>query len=462
MSRTVAVVGGGIAGLAAAHALATKHGCDVVLCEASDRLGGKILTSPFAGRMVDEGPDAFLARVPAAVNLARDVGLGDELTAPAAGNAFVTHGNELLPLPKGIVLGVPTDFLELRRSGTVSTAAIGRAALDLVLPGKPLRGDISVGDLVRRRLGAEVHERLVDPMLGGINAGRTEELSLAVAAPQIDAAARTDRSLVRALRRQLAANPPDPSRPVFHAPLGGMAALVEALEKDLRSAGVDIRLDATVSHLRRSAGGWDVGGVGDVDAVVVAAPAPAAGSLLQTVSTEAAVMLRGIEYSSVVLVTFAYPRAAIGHRLDGSGFLVPRAEGRLLTACSFASTKWAHLSGDDDVVLRASAGRFGDERALDTDDDALVALLHGELAELLGITAEPSATRVSRWPNAFPQYRPAHLDRMAQATAALADAAPEVALAGAALRGVGIPTCIASGQAAADAVVAAVVAAKER
>lgn len=453
MSPTVAVVGGGIAGLSAAHALATRHGCDVVLCEASDRLGGKILTSPFAGRMVDEGPDAFLARVPAAVELARAVGLGGELTSPAAGNAFVTAGSELLPLPKGIVLGVPTDFLALRRSGTVSIAGIGRAALDLVLPGRPLRGDTSVGDLVRRRLGAEVHERLVDPMLGGINAGRTEQLSLAVAAPQIEAAARSDRSLIKALRRQLEANPPDPTKPVFHAPVAGMAALVDALEKELRSAGVDIRLDTPAMRLRRTGGGWELDGVGTVDGVVIATPAPAAARLLDGVATEAAVVLRGIEYSSVALVTLSYPRGAVGHPLDGSGFLVPRAEGRLLTACSFASTKWAHLATAEDVVLRASAGRFGDERALQMDDDTLVRLLHGELSELLEITADPTAARVSRWPAAFPQYRPAHLYRMADAMRALSEGAPGVALAGAAMRGVGIPTCIAGGQGAAEGVV---------
>ena len=452
MSRSVVVIGGGIAGLAAAHALVTRHDCEVVLCEASDRLGGKIVTSPFAGRMVDEGADAFLARVPAAVELARAVGLGDELTSPAASNAFVSSGDDLLPLPKGIVLGVPTDFLELRRSRTVSAGAVGRAALDLVLPGRPLRGDTSVGELVRRRLGAEVHERLVDPMLGGINAGRTEDLSLAVAAPQIEAAARSDRSLVRALRRQLAANPPDPSRPVFHAPMAGMASLVDALEKELRSAGVDIRLNTSIEDLRRSGDGWHVGPVGDVDGVVVATPAQPAARLLSPVATDAAVMLRGIEYSSVALVALAYRRSDVRHRLDGSGFLVPRVEGRLLTACSFASTKWAHLAGEDDVILRASAGRFGDSRAMNMDDASLVDALHGELAQLLGIHGEPTAVRVSRWTDAFPQYRPAHLDRMRRATAALAEAAPGIAIAGAAVRGVGIPTCISSGQEAAAAV----------
>ena len=452
MTRTVAVIGGGIAGLAAAHALVTKRGCEVVLCEASDRLGGKIVTSPFAGRMLDEGPDAFLARVPAAVDLARAVGLADELTSPAAGNAFLASGKALVPIPKGTVLGVPTDFTELRRSGAVSTAGTLRAALDLVLPGRPLRGDRSVGDLVRTRMGSEVHERLVDPMIGGINAGRTEELSLTVAAAQIEAAARSDRSLVRGLRKQLAANPPDPSRPVFHAPIGGMAALVDALEKELRSAGVDVRLEAPARQLRRTSSGWEVEGVGDVDGVVVATPASAAARLLETVATDAAVMLRGIEYASVVLVALAYPRAAVRHALNGSGFLVPRTERRLLTACSFASTKWAHLSGKDDVILRASAGRFGDGRAMEMDDDTIVALLHGELAELLGITEAPAAWRVSRWPSGFPQYRPAHLDRMARATRSLEEGAPGLAIAGAAVRGVGIPTCIASGQAAAAAV----------
>lgn len=455
MTRSVAVIGGGIAGLAAAHALATEHGCEVVLCEAGHRLGGKIVTTPFAGRMVDEGADAFLARVPAAVALANEVGLGDDLVAPAAGNAYVARGTSLLPLPKTTVLGVPTDFREMLRSGAVSPAGAARAALDLVLPGRPLRGDIAVGELVRRRLGREVHERLVDPMLGGINAGRSEELSVDVGAAQIAAAARTDRSLVRALRRQLATNPPDPTRPVFQAPRGGVLSLVEGVEKSLRSAGVDIRLATPVTALRRTTAGWSVDGVGDFDAVVVATPAPASARLLGELSTAAAALFRGIEYSSVALVTLAYPREAVRHALDGSGFLVPRVERRLLTACSFASTKWAHLGGGDDVILRASAGRMGEDRALSLDDDTLVALLHGELADLLGITAPPTAQRVSRWHQAFPQYRPSHLDRMSAAIAALAAEAPGVAVAGAAVRGVGIPTCITSGQAAAASVAAA-------
>lgn len=456
MTRSVAVIGGGIAGLAAAHALATEHGCEVVLCEAGHRLGGKIVTTPFEGRMVDEGADAFLARVPAAVDLASEVGLGDDLVAPAAANAYIARGTSLLALPKATVLGVPTSFREMLRSGAVSPAGTARAALDLVLPGEPLRGDIAIGELIRRRLGREVHERLVDPMLGGINAGRSEELSASVAAAQVAAAARTDRSLVRALRHQLRANPPDPTRPVFRAPRSGMVALVEGIDKSLRSAGVDVRLATPATAVRRTSAGWSLEDVGDFDGVVVATPAPAAARLLGALSTEAAALLRGIEYSSVALVTLAYPRKAVRHPLDGSGLLVPRVERRLLTACSFASTKWAHLGGGDDVILRASAGRMGDDRALSLDDETLVALLHGELAELLDITAPPSAYRVSRWHEAFPQYRPAHLDRMDTAVAALAAEAPGVAVAGAAVRGVGIPTCITSGQAAAAAVVRAI------
>lgn len=457
------MIGGGIAGLAAAHALVAEGGVEVVLLEASERLGGKILTTPFAGRMVDEGPDAFLARVPPAVDLATDVGLGDDLVSPAVGRAFITKGSELLTFPAGVVLGVPSDLAALVRSRVVSARGVARAALDLALPGKPLRGDDSVGALVRRRLGPEVHERLVDPMLGSINAGRTEELSVQVAAPQIAAAAAKERSLVRALRAQLRDNPPDPSRPVFHAPRGGMATLVDALEKHLRAAGADIRTGASVDHLARTgARGWALAGAGvpgdavdAVDAVIVATPGPSAARLVEPLCTPAAVALRSLEYASVAVVTFAYRRSAVGHPLDGSGFLVPRGEGRLLTACSFASTKWAHLAHEDSVVLRASAGRMRDDRSSILGDEELAARLHDELAELLGIAEAPSETRVSRWPNAFPQYRPGHLETMREAEAALLAEAPGLALAGAVRRGVGIPTCIATGQEAAATVLRA-------
>jgi protoporphyrinogen/coproporphyrinogen III oxidase len=452
------VVGGGISGLAAAHALATD-GHDVTVLEASERLGGKIKTTEFAGRLVDEGPDAFLARVPHAVDLARRLGLGDELVSPATGSASLWLDGTLKAIPAGLVLGVPVDFEPLAESGVLSPDGLARARQEPDLPGNAVTDDVTIGDLIRARYGPEVHERLVDPLLGGINAGRTEELSLDVGAAQLAVVARRGASLTEGLRAQRAANPPDPSAPVFYAPRHGMGSLVGALTRALGELGAEVRAGAPVAGIERRADRWlvevDGGDVHDADAVVVAAPAFAAAPLVEPLSPEAAGQLAAIRYASVTLVSLAYDESTLGTGpLPGSGFLVPRTEGRLLTACSVFSNKWPHLAAPGSVILRASVGRHGDERWRDYDDDSLVEAVHDELTAAYGLTAGPTAVRLSRWDRSFPQFPAGHLPRMAGVEAALHRDAPGIAVTGAYLRGVGIPACIGSARAAVDALVA--------
>lgn len=419
--------------------------------------GGKLLTTPIAGRPVDEGADAFLARVPEAIELCDELGLRPELVSPATGVAYVWSRGELRRLPDRLVLGVPTDLDALAATGIVSEQGVARAAADLDGGWDDAgrgAGDESVGALIRRRLGDEVLERLVDPLLGGINAGDTDRLSLAAGAPQLAsaAAAAGGGSLIAALRAQRDAAQ-STSAPVFFTLPGGLGRLVDAI---VDSTGADLRLGASVERLVRGAGGWDVNGE-HVAAVIVTAPAPAAATLLREVAPAAAAAIAAIEYASVALVTMAVPAATVGRRLDGSGFLVPRGEGMLLTACSWATTKWAHLAQPDGtVVLRASVGRLGDHRALALDDGALVAKVCQELATTMGLGGEPSEVRVSRWPASFPQYEPGHLDRVAAIDAALARDAPGVVVAGAAYRGLGIPACIRQGREAARRLLALV------
>ena len=441
----IAVVGGGITGLAAAYEL-VQLGEEVVVLEASDRLGGKIRTSSFAGRPVDEGADAFLARVPWAVDLCKELGLTDDLVAPAQGSALVWAKGALRPIPEGVVLGVPTGVASLARSGLISPLGLLRAGLDLVLPRRRIDGDRSVGELIRSRMGGEVLELLVDPLLGGINAGDADRLSVDASAPQLADAARRHRSLILGLRGA----PKAPPGPVFHAHPGGMERLVDAVVA--RLAGIDIRLGAPVDRLVADGGRYRLEPAGvTADRVVVATPAFAAADLLADAAPEAAARLRAIDYSSVAVVTMAFPRSSVPGPLDASGYLVPKREGRLTTAVSWSSSKWTHLGGGDEVILRASAGSYGDGRALALDDDALVDALTAELREATGVTGAPTATRVTRWDRAFPQYTPGHLARVEEIERSVANALPGVHLAGAAYRGIGIPACIRQGREAARA-----------
>lgn len=439
------MVGGGITGMAAAWELA-RSGAGVTLVESSQRLGGKIVTDQMAGRPIDLGPDAFLARLPDATQLCRELGLGDELVGAATESASLWAGNRLRPLPRGTVLGAPAGLAGLAavaRSGILSPAGVARAGLDLVLPRRDLGEDPSVGDIVTARLGRQVHERVVDPLVGGIHAGPSSLLSAEAVAPQLAAGARSRRCLLLGLkegRNAASATAVAPPGPAFVSLRSGLGRLVSRLEEALTEAGVDIQLGCALEEIPVSGA-----------RAILTTPAPVSAVLLAGASPDAAAELGQIEHASVALTVLRYRVEVFpGRRAPvGSGFLVPRSEGRLITACSFASAKWPHWAAPGEIVLRASAGRWGDERALVLDDDDLVARLHEELVEALGLNDEPFASRVTRWPHAFPQYRPGHLARVSRIEAALRRDCPGVHVAGAAFRGVGIPACIAQGRAAA-------------
>jgi len=437
---TLTVVGGGLAGLAAAWE-ACRAGAEVRVLEAAERLGGRVASAPLAGRTVALGADAFLVRPPhtAAADLCRELGLAGELVAPAARGAWLWAGGRLRPLPAAAVLGAPAGLAGLAqaaRGGLLSPAGVARAAADVVRPGGPgPAGDASVAEVVARRLGRQVADRLVDPLVGGVHAGSAGRLSAEAVAPQLLAASRSGRSLLLALGRQRRAA--GAAGPAFAAPAGGPDRLVAALVERLRAAGAELATGAAVDELP---------GPGPV---VLAVPAGTAADLVGAASPEASAGLRAVEHASVVLVALAYRVAALPRPPAGTGFLVPAAEGRLLTACSFGSAKWPAWADQDHLVLRASAGRAGDGRALALDDGELVERLHGELAAALGLREAPVDSVVARWPGAFPQYTVGHLGRLAAVEAALAADRPGVALAGASYRGVGIPACIAQGRAAA-------------
>ena len=447
----VAVVGAGIAGLAAAHELLLQ-GATPIVFDADVRVGGKLRTEAFAGAMVDTGVDSFLARRPEAVELCRELGLEPKLEPPAATSAFVFARGALRRLPAGLVLGVPTDPVALARSGILSGWGVVRAALEPYLPGEPLAADDALGAVIRRRYGNEVTERLVNPLLGGINAGDVDSLSIDTVAPQIAAAARRDRSLTRALKDTATQATSD--SPVFLTLPGGMEGLVDALVASISERGGEIRRGDPVNAIE-SGKVTSRSGAHDVSGVVLAAPAHATAPLLSPHAPGAASTLAAIPYASVSMVLLAYDDASMTRPLDASGFLVPKTEGLLMTAASWASSKWSHLAKPGRVLLRISAGRYSDERAMHLDDATLVERICADLVTTMGVRGAPTHTSVIRWPRSFPQYPPGHEARIAGALADVAAHAPWITLSGAALNGVGIPACIGSGRDAARGVLAA-------
>lgn len=452
----VVIAGGGITGLVAARDAALA-GATVTVVEPGP-LGGKVRSSPFDGGSLDEAADAFLARVPEGVELCRQLGLDGDLVSPAARRAHVWSRGALRLLPEAQVLGVPTDLDELADSGILSAEGVDRVQQERATPLQPPAGDVTIGALMRDRLGDEATERLVDPLVGGINAGDTDQLSLAATVPQLDAAVRSGHpSLIEACQAQRVAVA-DLSAPVFLAPRAGMGALVDALLDDLRGRDVRVVTDA-VAGLERDGRGWRVrlasGGGLVADGVVLALPAGPAAEVLRPHSTRAATLLAAIPYASVALVALAVPRAAVERELDGSGFLVPRVEGRTITACSWTSAKWPHLAGEGTTWLRASVGRDGADAALSLPDDALVEAVLADLGDTMALRGRPIDVRVTRWTASLPQYRPGHLERVDAIDDDLALVAPEVVVTGAALRGLGVPACIRQGKAAARRVLAA-------
>lgn len=452
----IAVVGAGIGGAAAAHALRQRlPDADVVVLEASDRVGGKLHRVELAGVTTDVGAEAMLARRPEALELARAVGLSGLLTHPATTRASLWTRGALRPLPR-TVLGVPTDLPELERSGIVSGPGLERARES---DGGPLDGDVSVGAFVTSRLGEEIADRLVEPLLGGVYAGHARSLSLRAAAPQIAALAERGGSLVGAAAESLRAAAAGPDRgPLFAGLDGGVGALVPAA---LAASGAEVRLRTTVRALERTATGWRlVTGPTtderplDVDAVVLGAPGPASARLLSGHAEVAARELAEVEYASMAIVSLAVPAEAIGGPPGGSGFLVPPVDGRTVKAATISSRKWGWLServGAGTVVLRASIGRAGETAVLQRTDDELVALAVADLREAVGLHAPPVDAHVQRWGGALPQYAVGHLDRVRRIEESVAGV-PGLAVCGAAYHGVGIPAVIATARAAADRV----------
>lgn len=471
MPGRVVVVGGGIAGLAAAHRileLARERGrtLEFTLVEARERLGGTIATERTDGFVIEAGPDSFISEKPWALALAERLGLSDRLvkTDDRFRRTYVVRRGRLVSLPEGFQLLAPARLWPFLTSPLFTWPGKLRMAMDLLLPRRVGSEDESLGSFVRRRLGREALELVAQPLVAGIYTADPDHLSVAATLPRFSEMERTHRSLILALwRASRRAQGGVPTRErgsgarwsLFLTFVGGMEELVRALADRLPPGSV--RLKERVVGLSHAGDLWRVGladgGALDADAVIVAAEAHQTARLVRPLDPGLSLLLEGIPYASSATVTLAYRREEIGHPLDGFGFVVPRIEQRPILACTFSSVKYPGRAPAGHVLLRVFLGGALDAGILKEDDGEIVAAVRAQVNELLGITRPPLLTRLHRYPGSMAQYQVGHLETVAAIERRVA-LHPGLALAGSAYRGVGISDCVHSGEAAAESILA--------
>ncbi len=453
--RQVVIIGAGVAGLTSALTLLT-HSSDpvkVTVLEADSTVGGRIRTTPFAGLpAIDEGPDAFLARVPWATQLASELGLGASMTAPTDAHASIWH-NGMHNIPGDLMLGVPAKVRAFATSGLISPLGKLRAAIEPLLPATT--DTDSIGEYVRSRFGNQIQERLVDPLIGSIYATDSDNFSMA-AVPQI-ASLTASRSMLLAAGKARATAAKNPAGPIFATPIRGIGALIELLTQRVTALGGRILTGESVSAIEKETTGYSVStsrGQHLADAIVVASPAKPSSHFVRPLDARASDLLGQWSHASVVLITMAIPASQWPARLTGSGYLVPKPDQRWVSAASFGSNKWSHWRPDDgSMILRVSLGRDGLE-VMHFDNEKLINLALADMKLHLGVDMTPSEIRVSRWAESFPQYRPHHFARLAELEHSLGATAPGIVFAGASYRGIGIPACVQQARAAGETTLA--------
>jgi len=458
----IIVVGGGIAGLAAAYYAKKKSPvAQITLLESSKRWGGKITTNRVAfddGQFIIEGgPDTFLATKPWGVALCKELGLGERLhgTNPQKKNTYVLNRNRLLPLPDGLAMMIPTNVEAILKSRLVSWFSKARMGLDFLLPAKALNGDESLGAFVSRRLGREAYENLIEPLMSGIYAGDGDALSLASTFPYLRDLELKYGSLARGalkMRSQSNGKVVQGSRSAFLTPTTGLAEIVEKLVEYLTTNGATLCLNTRAISLTHPAPDtWhltlDSGEVLTTDSIIIAAPAFAAAQMLASLDPSLASDLGSIPYASTATVSLAYRQSDIPRDLDGYGYVIPRREGRRALACTWTSTKFPHRAPEGYALIRVFVGRAGQD--IPWTESELLELAKEELNLTLGITVTPLLARVFMWDKAMPQYNLGHPEILKRIDAVL-EKYPGLALAGNGYRGIGIPDCIHSGEVAVE------------
>lgn len=469
--KRIVIVGGGITGLSAAYyagQLFEQRGIPVhmTLVDKSSRLGGRIQTLHRDGFIIEQGPDSFLARKPPILSLIRELGLEDQLAAtnPHGKANYIWHQGKLHPMPLGLVLGIPTQVTPFIKTGLVSVPGKIRAAMDLLLPRRRAAGDESLGSFIKRRLGQEVLEHITEPLLAGIYAGDTQSLSLTATFPQFKQMEQTHRSLILGLlagkkKPPVSDGPPLPEiarNSMFLSFKGGLSTLINRLTE--RIGPMRLIMGQGVAHMSQEAGVYKLrleqGQVIEADAVILAQPAYEAYKLLYDMPE--ARCLEQVSYASVANIALAYKREQIRHALQGSGFVVPRSAGRLITACTWSSSKWPHVAPPGTVLLRTYVGRSNDQHWTQMTEQQLVAAVRADLADTMDITAEPAFVEITRCRHSMPQYPVGHAERLKLLNEQLLKNKPGLFLCGAGYEGVGIPDCIRQGKQAAELMVSAI------
>lgn len=459
---------------------------ELTVLEGSERLGGRVNTLRRDGFVIERGPDSFLARKLPMIRLAEDLGLTGELTGtnPDAKKTYISRDGKLLPMPEGLVLGVPTDAEKFMRTELVSEEGKLRALEDRMFEPGTAAGDETVGAFLERHMGAEMVTRIFEPLLAGIYAGDLYGLSLLATFPQFKEMEREYGSLIAGtIAARVGASAASaqaagggiatsgsgttasagsaaklPSS-LFYTFRNGLSTVIEALEQQLRVNGCEIRLGARVSSLEKVAEGGAPAGAGyrlrledgaalEADQALLALPAAVMAKLLAPHTDVSA--LERIHYGSVANVVFGYDAAGFDHDLDGSGFLVPRDEGRTITASTWTSAKWLHTAPEGKRLVRCYVGRAGDEAGVDLSDEELTAAVRRDLRELMGLTAVPEFVEITRLRNSMPQYPVGHTEAISAFSAELSRSLPGVFAAGVPFGGVGLPDCVAQGQSAAE------------
>jgi oxygen-dependent protoporphyrinogen oxidase len=459
----IAIVGGGIAGLAAAHealllAKDRRRAVIVTVLEKARQLGGNLITEASGGFLLDAGADSWVTTKPHAAALAREVGLQDSIIGTREGTRryFVAWHDGLHPVPDGLVLGVPTRVTPLIRTPIFSALGKLRMALEPLIPARRFEGDDdeSIADFAIRRLGREAADRLVAPLLGGISAGDASDLSVRAAFPQFVAMERDHGSLVRgtiaAQRARARAAGQGAGDGAFRSLRGGIAGLARAVAEHAREAGALLQTGVGVRTLSRAGATWSLelegGGRTTADAVILAVPASAASVLLRSIDNVVARDLGAVPFGSTATVFLGYRCEDVAHPLDGVGFVVPRSLGRPILAGTWVSSKWEGRAPDGHVLVRAFFSLGG---GVDGDDGSLVRLARAELTALMGLSATPVLSRVFRFDHASPQMRVGHLARMREVREGLARVAPGLRVAGGGYEGIGIADSVRQGREAA-------------